>query len=177
VMSEKKDTVGKIALEILGKEEHNPDVVGQQREMLQDYEKNVMQAVQNGTEQFNGDFYVVVSTKQEKLLKNIIRNYFFPRESCPSPQHDQVVYKYRAREQRIELLWVVPGREACEIFRNDPLGVPAEERDLLMDVLSFYDGSLLKKCMTLNGEIKEEKASKSFDPQAFDDQDNHRIIS
>ena len=176
-MEDKKETVGKIATDLIEKGEHNPDVIAQQREMLKDYENQVLIAVENGKRQFNGDFYVVVSTKKEKLLQNVIRNYFYPRESCPSPQHDQIVYRYIRREDMFEIIWVLPNKQACEIYRNDPINVPKEERDLLLDILSYYDGSLLKKCMELNKGIKESSLSPTFDPAAFDDQENHRIIS
>lgn len=172
-----KKTVGSIALDLMSQEQENRDPIAQQRAMLSDYEKNFQDAFKRGQAQFNGNFYIVVITKKERLMENVIRNYFLVRESCPTPDHDQIVYKYDKAQDFVDLLWVVPCQHACETYRSRPLDVPKEEKALLMDILSFYDGSLLKKCKKLNGELKESSVSGSFNPEDFDDQENLVIQS
>lgn len=102
-----------------------------------------------------GDFYVVVLLKKEKLLENVLRNYFVQTLSCPTPTWDQTVYKYHASDEKLEYLWTVPDRETCLIFQENALEIVPEERWLLKNVLEFHDGTLLRKARELNGENLE----------------------
>jgi len=176
-MSDKKDTVGKIALDLMSQPQENQDSIAQTREMLSDYEKNFYEAFKRGKAQFNGDFYLVVLTKKERTMQNVIRNYFLVRESCPTPNNDQIVYRYDNKKDIADLLWVIPCEHACEHYRLNPLGVPKEERALFQNILDFHDGSLLRKCKKLNGELKETTESQSFNPNDFEDQENLIIQS
>lgn len=172
-----KKTVGSLALDLMSQKQENTDVVSQQKAMLSDYEKNFQQSFDRGKSQFQGDFYIVVITKKERLMENVIRNYFLVRESCPTPEYDQIVYKYSKAEDFTDLLWVIPCMQACNTYRDMPLNVPEQERELLLNVLSFYDGSLLKQCKKLNGELKESTVSSNFNPNDFDDHENLIIQS
>lgn len=101
---------------------------------------------------FDGDFFVECLLKKEKVLANTLRNYFVPRRTCPAPHFDQTVYKYNSGLDDVEFLWVVPDQETCEIFReNKNIIVPAE-RDLLKNVLAYYDGTLFMMMKKFNGE-------------------------
>lgn len=173
---DEKKTVGAASLEVLEKEPFNPDVEAQQRAMLSDFESNFHQAFTRGKAQFLGDFYVVVITKKERLLENVLRNYFLVRESCPTPDFDQIVYRYDKKQDMIDLLWTIPNQTACEIIYGDPINVPQDHKALLKNIISFFDGSLLKKCKTLNGELKESTASQCFNPNDFNEQENSVII-
>ena len=46
-----------------------------------EYLNNLLECVTSGRKKFNSDFFVVVLTKNERLLPNVFRNYFF---SCIS---------------------------------------------------------------------------------------------
>ena len=90
-----KDTVGKISRDLLLKEDKNDhSVIEQMQEQLSDYETNVAQAVAEGKRIYSGTFYLVVITKKEPLMQNVLRNYFFHRETCPTPDYDQATYRY-----------------------------------------------------------------------------------
>lgn len=174
---DKKPTVGKIALDLMNQKQENKDSIAQTQAMLTDYEKNFYDAFDRGKAQFQGDFYVVVLTKKERLMGNVIRNYFIVRESCPTPEFDQIVYKCIKKENAVELLWTVPNIQACDHYRTYPLEVPNEQRDLFNNILNFYDGSLLRLCKKLNKEIKESTVTDSFNPEDFDHQENLVIQS
>lgn len=147
-----KDTLGKIATDLMAKDEPRHNVIDMQRAMQQDYEKELIACMNDGKKRWHADFYVVVMTKTERTLKNVIRNFFFSRQSCPTPTYDNTVYKYNAEHDMLEFLWVLPSKETCEAFRDDPLATPPEERDLLNFVLEFYDGALDIRAKKLNGE-------------------------
>ena len=174
---EKKKTVGAESLRLMQQKQENSDPIAQSRAMLEDYEKNFNQALERGNSQYHGTFYIVVITKKERLMENVIRNYFLIRESCPTPEYDQIVYKCDKNKKMIDLLWTLPNMQACEIYRDRALEVASDEKELLLNILSFYDGSLLKKCKELNGELKESTASSSFDPKDFKDHENLIIQS
>jgi len=151
-MNEEKETVGKIAVELRDKEAPTQDPIELEREMHKDYEKNVFEAIERGKKEHDSNFYVVVITKRERLLENIIRNYFTTRLSCPTPEWDQTVYLYERSPERIILLWVIPSKEACSYLQQYATQVDPSEHDLLRYVIQFHDGTLLKFSKKLNGE-------------------------
>ncbi len=102
---------------------------------------------------FKSPFYVVVLIKKERLMPNVLRHYFFPRQSCPRAEWDQVVYRYRDEGDQIEFLWVVPDQNTCELLKVNAVSVDPHERWLLQMVLDFSDGTLDQKARILNGEL------------------------
>ena len=152
---EKRDTVGKISTDLLKQEPQSRDPIELQREMQQDYEKNIVGCIDSGKKQHAGNFYIVVITKKERLLENVLRNYFFTRESCPTPEWDQAVFSYNRKMDSIDFLWVIPSKDTCELFYRHAMEIVPEERVLLGYVLSFYDGSLLRLSKKLNGEADD----------------------
>jgi hypothetical protein len=151
-MAETRDTIGKIATELMEKIPESRDPIELERAMHADYDKHLYDAIARGFREYHGDFYVVVDTKKERLLENVLRNYFYCRSTCPTPTYDQTVYKYHRKDENIEFIWVIPSKDTCQIYRDHCLEVDPEERDLLQFVLEFYDGSLLRKCKILNNE-------------------------
>ena len=155
-MEEKRATVGKISLDLqekIGDNTHSADE--QMREQLGEYEDNIKQCVDRYKNKFTGNFYVIVATKKERLLQNVIRNYFFGRKTCPTPEYDQVVYRYDRSMGDLELLWVVPAKDVCSHMITNALELPVEERELLNFVIDFLDGALLRLAKRFNGESDE----------------------
>lgn len=155
-----RDTIGKLSTELLQKDTVSDHSVGEQmQEQLSDYEDNVLACINRGKDYFTGDFYVVVITKRERLMQNVLRHYFFPRISCPTPDYDQAVYKYTHADEQIEFLWVIPDKESCFYMRDNRLNLGTEQNQLLLFVLDFLDGSLDKKARVLNGELLVTKVA------------------
>lgn len=150
--NKKKKTVGQHSKDLNkpGKEENDPVEV--QREVHKEYESHIFESVDRGKKEFNDDFFIVVLVLREGYMRNVIRNKFFPRKSCPTPDYDQTVYHYRKRGERFDFLWCIPSKETCELLHFNMLNVDPKERELLQFVLSFYDGTLMKECKKLNGE-------------------------
>lgn len=148
-----KDTVGKLSSSLLPKQvddTHNSH--DQMLEQLSDYDKNIFDCVDANKKYFPSDFYVVVTIKRERLLTNVLRNYFLARHSCPTPEYDQVVYRYNHKDESITFLWVVPSKETCSFMITNALSIPKSEHDLLNFVSRFMNGDLLKEAKRLNRE-------------------------
>lgn len=154
-MTDKKTTVGKVALDLAKKSPDTLDPIEIEREMHTDYEKNIDLCIDDGLTKYTHDFYVVVLTKKERLLENVLRNYFFSRSTCPTPEYDQTVYKYHYSTGDVEFLWVIPSKDTCEVMRDYAIEVVHEEKELLRYVLDFYDGSLFTKAKQLNNEMPD----------------------
>jgi hypothetical protein len=147
-----RDTVGKISRDLSLKTPDSKDPIALQQEMTQDYIKNLEEVALEFRKNHQGDFFVVGITKKEPLMQNVIRNYFAARQSCPSPDYDQAVYRYSAADEAIEFLWVIPSRDTCFMFKNNVLSIVPEERGLLQNVLDFADGTLFRRAKMYNNE-------------------------
>lgn len=153
-MSDK--TVGSIARDLMMREPYSRDPIELQREMQKDYLSHLDDAIKRGKQLFDHDFYVVIDTKAEKILPNVMRNYFYPRKTCPMPHPDQTVYYYHKNESDLEYLWTIPCMAACNELRANAHDVPKDQHELLSFVLGFFDGSLARKAKTLNNEKLEK---------------------
>lgn len=151
----KRDTVGKISSELLQKQPDSTDAIELERSMQEDYIKNLIECIDAHKNKFEGDFYVVVITKNERLMPNVFRNYFSARISCPTPEFDQSVFKYHKADEWLSHLWTLPCKDATYLLRDNALRVHPDEKELLGFVLQLCDGSLDKLAKKLNGEEAE----------------------
>ena len=148
-----KPTVGEVAAKLLEKAESNDQtVIDQTREQLSEYYDELIKCVNEHKNKIVGNFYVVVITKKERLITNVLRNYFFARVSCPTPDYDQAVYHYDAKKEELSFMWVIPDRETCLLLRANTSQIPQEELQLLGFVQDFASGKLFKLAKSLNGE-------------------------
>lgn len=156
VLEEKKHiTVGQAAYDLLKKDEKPVKVQELQTSMQEDYMKNLMACVDRYYPKYPGDFYVVVITKKERLMENVLRNYFYGRQSCPTPDYDQSVFRYNRNKGAIEYLWTIPSKDACLLYLQNPKAVPSEEHSLLEFVIKFENGTLYKLAKKFNGEAPD----------------------
>ena len=151
-VSTRKDTVGKASREASFKPIDTQDPIELQRSLQEDYIDELIECVMSNRDQFEGDFFIVVITKRERLMPNVFRNYFFTRHSCPTPDYDQAVYQYHSAEEVIDYLWCIPDKETCLLLKDNVMLVVQEERHLLQHVLDFSDGSLFALAQKLNNE-------------------------
>lgn len=150
----KRDTVGALSSELLLKAPETRDPIEIQREVhKKEFEENIYKAIHTGKKYFKSPFYIVVMTKKERLMQNVLRNYFIPRQSCPFPNWDESVYRYTDHDERIEYLWTIPDKQTCQLLKENALIVAPEERWLLQMVLDFSDGTLDTRARILNGEL------------------------
>ena len=149
------ETVGRKSLELLQKEVDTRDPIELEREMHKRFEKDFWERVDLGRKEFYGDFYIVVITKKEPLMQNVLRNYFIARLSCPTPEWDQSVYKYKREVDVADYLWTIPDKQTCELILRHKDQVPKEEKLLLHFIENFYRGKLLELAKKLNNEKKD----------------------
>lgn len=158
-----RETVGKISSDLLLKEPLTRDPIELEREMHKEYEKNIIECAERGSKIYRGDFYVVVLTKKERLMQNVIRHYYFHRSSCPTPDYDQAVYKANQTTSEIEFIWVIPSRDTCFHFKQNRLSIDPSEQGLLDFVLKFDDGTLRKLAKKLNKEKEDSPLLETCD--------------
>ena len=162
-------TTGAIASELLSKHDQSLNPQEVQRAQEHEYLQNLEWAVKHAKKEvgcsdikghdecknrqpLEGSFFISVILKKEKLLENVLRNYFIPTKTCPTPSYDQTLYQYDDHKGTIEFLWVVPDRETSLTFKENALIIAPEERGLLKNVLDFYHGVLFRKMKKFNGE-------------------------
>ena len=150
-----KETVGKISSDLLAKDPETRDPIEIERELHKDYEKNVFEAVERGKKDFPDDFFVVVITKKEPLMQNVLRHYYFCRLSCPTPDYDQTVYKFKRLTDIVFFVWTIPSRDTCHMLKENKHLVHPSEYGLLDFVLKFDDGTLRRLAKELNGEKED----------------------
>ncbi len=148
----KRKTVGAHSLELSQKTPESVDPIELERAMQEDYMKNLVECAENASKKWKKDFYIAVLTKNEKLMPNVFRNYFAARESCPTPEYDQSVFKYNYGLEQLEYIWTVPSKDSVYHLINNSHLVVFAERELLLMCRQFVDGSLFTLSKKLNGE-------------------------
>jgi hypothetical protein len=145
-------TVGKIATDLSAKGHDSNTVIDVQRELQKDYMASVWECINRHLSLYSGDFYVQIVTKREKLLENVFRNYFMAHQWCPSPDYNQSMFKFHRSSNRLEYLWTLPDPETAIYLVRNASKLPPEEKELLFYVLCDYNGTLLKRAKSFNGE-------------------------
>jgi len=155
VVDTKKKTVGAHSLELSKRAPDAQNAIDQMREQLTDYDKNIHECVRSNKGKYDKEFYVVVLTKKERLMQNVLRGYFFARRSCPTPDFDQAVYRYTKNGDNLEFLWVIPSAQDVNLMKNNVSAVPTNQYALLAFVLKFVDGTLLEFAKKQNNERRD----------------------
>ena len=166
-MKEKTKTVGQMAVEAALKKQDPMLVRDQTTLMHQEYGDKLFDTVAKGKQEYPEEpvFFIEDITRQERLLMNVLRHTLFPRISCPTPNYDQTVYRYKKKDDTLELVWTVPSPETCAYYLHNSLMVAPEERELLNFILDFKEGRLELLARRLNNEecqfnmalVKEEE--------------------
>lgn len=150
-----KKTVGKESYDLLLKEPETRDPIELEKYMQQEYFEYLIECIESNRSHYPGPFFIVVLTKNERLMPNVFRNYFFARSSCPTPDYDQTVFRYDQKEDMLEYIWTLPSRDACIHLKEHALEVTQDERVLLKFILDFADGTLYKVAKHYNNEHVE----------------------
>ena len=127
-----KPTMGQVSTDLLKSSlDDTHSAHEQMREQLSDYDKGIYDCLERYCKAWpHKDFYLVVVTKRERLLKNVFRNYFFGCHACPTPTYDQTVYHYHAKDDYLEFLWVLPSKQAAFQLLHDPSAFPPKNVNL-----------------------------------------------
>lgn len=139
----KNTSVGKEAYARLLNPDSKQGIIDTQREIDKKYFKEIEDCVKRvkGKPNFEGDFFITVIVKKERLMENVIRRYFIPRKTLPTPTYDQTVWRY-TKEGDLEFIWVIPDHNTCQEIYHHPEKVPENENWLRALVQSFMTGQL-----------------------------------
>jgi len=151
----KKKKAGELSMELAAKVPESRDPIELQREMMKEYCDEVIKCALHGKQYYHGNFYIVVITKKERLMQNVLRSYYLHRGTCPTPDWDQAVYLYHATSDNFSELWVIPDKVTCDMLYQNALEVIPEEQQLRDYVIDYYNGTLLTKAKKLNGEMSD----------------------
>jgi len=142
---EKKETLGSVALQseqkLLQEAEHT---VAERTEQATDERVRILnEAFELGKQKFDGDFYIEMCMKREKLFWNVETRWLpHVRRSCPTPMFEQTVYRYNRAEDILEYIWALPDiNTACFLLEN-ALVLPPEQKELIDFVIDFKEGRL-----------------------------------
>ena len=119
------------------------------------WEDHFKQCMERGEKRFDGPFFIVVLTKKERLLDNVVRRYFIDRLTCPLPEYDQTVFRVIPGSDAIEYIWSVPDWQCCEDLKAHRHELSKELWALYEMVCKFEDGSLLKEAEILNEDAEK----------------------
>lgn len=153
-------TLGENALE-LQKKDLDSDYIELQKEMhkgsnsKKSFEEEIYECALRGVKdkKIKGDFFVVVLSQKNRLLPNVIRQFFLYRQSCPTPTYDQVVYRYKRDENEIEFIWTIPSVETCKVLPIIKEELPFDHYPLLDFIRKFHEGKLDRQCDFFNKSI------------------------
>lgn len=154
-----KKTVGALALEAAATGDKQVDAVELERAIHKgdqnnkSYDESIEEIVIDGLKVYEGDFFIIVMHKRERLMPNVIRNYFMHRKSCPTPAYDQIVYKFQRKGSILEQLWVIPDKETYWYLLHNRANLPLDQQQLIEYVTQDFAGDLLRLAQKLNGEL------------------------
>ena len=136
-------------------EKINTDTV-EVRELSKEMNKGYMDTLKDtalkGKKNYTGTFYVVVLTKRERLIEKTLRNYFYARQTCPTPSYEQAVYKFNSKDESLTFLWMVPSKKLCEDMLIQRHDLNMVNDPLLPFVIDYVTGRLYVKAVSLNDE-------------------------
>lgn len=159
-------TLGEHSLSLQAEGPMDTDSIELQREFFKgsnskkSLEEEIWETVDNGLKAYPGDFCVVMLTKKERHLKNVVRNFLFHRFTCPRPEFDQTVYRYHRNDDSLEYLWTVPNNATCmnlPLYKNH---LPEDQQLLISMAEAFNAGELDKYSDTVNLAIENTHKSK-----------------
>lgn len=143
--NETKQTVGQAAYDILSKPQAPQTVKDTEEEMLKNYVDSLIEAAMRGEKLYGQEdsFYVCVQTRRERLLSNVIRNQFYPRQTRPTPQYDLALYHYNPKDENLSFVWCIPDKETVQTISSPWYRCPKGEEQLCEFVKSFVSGTLI----------------------------------
>lgn len=143
-MIQEKQTVGAAAVELASKGDQKQSVIDTQREMQKNYIDELIKTAKAGKALYGmRAFYICVQTRRERLLHNVIRSQFYPRQTRPFPTYDLSLYYYDPKDESLSFVWTIPDRETVEAMDSPDYVPHKEETQLYGFVKAFTKGTLI----------------------------------
>lgn len=144
-LEENRKTVGACAVDLLVNSPGKQEVGETTQEMTKGYIEELIKTAKKGEELYGKEkhFYLCVQTRRERLLTNVIRNQFYPRQTRPTPHYDLALYFYEPKDEKITFIWCIPDRDTVLEMMDETFIPRPEERQLYGFVKSFINGTLI----------------------------------
>lgn len=142
---EKDKTVGEHVKKLLDTADDNQSLMDTSNEMTKEFLPQVEECIKNHADWIE-PYYVVIINKRERLMVNVIRQYFLARKTLPTPDYDQTVFKYFPFSGDLEYLWSLPDKNTIEYLILNENMLPKEQSQLLQFCKLFKDGRLDEIC-------------------------------
>lgn len=102
----------------------------------------------------NKDFFIEIQIKWERVFEDRVYHILpFVRRSCPTPQYDQTVFRYKHKDDLLEYMWTLPDQETYNFYRDNTAAVTPDRYVLLKHVLEDVSGDLLNKVDAINKQL------------------------
>lgn len=167
-MNEKRETVGKVASDLLTKVGDTRSPIEIQKATEIDFLKNLEWSINHELKLVDctnvckeaclsrtapqDNFYIEVITQSHENLPNVLRNFFITKKACPTPNFDQSVWLYEYKLGKLRYLWTVPNKETALTLKENRNIVHRGEHHSLQFVLDYFDGKLHRVAKKLNKE-------------------------
>lgn len=164
-------TFGQKYIELKSKIISPAETLDAKPELLDNYYRDFIRALNRGCAQFYGDFFINVRVKQELLFDNMPRYYFIPRETAPYPVTNTRLYHYDAKKDDIDIWWILPKPEdVIKSLMNSSNRFSLDKATLeeYKSCFLFADGSLNKKVKQYNDAITKSRLRPNFNPADYD---------
>lgn len=140
-MTKHRKTVGAEALSRLQNPDTTQTIIDTQREIDKEYFSEIEKCVEAHRD-WDTPYYIVVHCKKEKLLENVIRRYFIGRQTLPTPQWDQTVWRFDPKSGDMQFLWVLPDENTAMWLAANPKEIHGDMHELLRFTINFLDKKL-----------------------------------
>ena len=142
-MTDNKVTVGEEAVKRLANPDTKQGIIETQREIDKEYFSEIEKCVKEHKD-WDEPYYIVVELKKERLLENVIRRYFIGRQSLPTPQWDQTVWRYNPKTGDLQFVWVLPDENTAKWMASNPTILSEEHEELVQFIMLFLDKKLYR---------------------------------
>ncbi|MDD4893607.1 MAG: hypothetical protein PHH73_06360 [Candidatus Rickettsiella isopodorum] len=139
----RQQTVGAISRQLLLNKDTKQGIVDTQREVDKTYFEECHKCVSRKPHcDWKQPWYLVVIYKKERLLENVVRRYFFGRQSLPTPEYDQTVWRYYPQSGDMQYVWTIPDKNTTLWMYSNPNDIPNEQQHLKNFVIDFIEDRL-----------------------------------
>ena len=147
----KRKTVGQESVDRLLQRDFTQTVRDTQVEVQRNYFDEIRKTIEQVPD-WTEPFYISVLTRKDKLLENVVRFVYIPRQTLPTPHWDQTVWRYNPVSEDIEYIWTIPDKISANEMLQFPHEVKREEYQLFEFVKLHAAGMLYPKML-----LKHEK--------------------
>ena len=140
-----KKTVGAHSLDLLKKADTGQSIMDTSKEMLKEFLPQVEECIKIHSSWIE-PYYIVVINKRERLMVNVIRQYFVARKTLPTADWDQTVFKYNPSSGDLKYLWSLPDKNTIDYLIVHENVLPKEQSQLLQFCKLFKMDKLEEIC-------------------------------